>query len=296
MQALTDAAVGVARGLRGGSPLARRAVLRALPHVALCALATMLGRAHGGPAPPGADLAAANANRRARVDEVRRRLALRRRPALARYAARTSANGPSISTCPLLSHSARSQRRSSIAWSWPGGDHDAAAGDDLVRGGLDLRAELVVERLVDLVEQQDVGPAHDRGTRSRAARACPPSSSTPAARTSRRAPLHSLIAGSAARPRRRESPASTPSSSAFSRPVSRPITPAPTDSSEATRPSTCTRPVGHEHAGERPQQRRLARAAGAEQRDRLARTDREAHAGQPEALGPRRRSAARAAG
>lgn len=65
LQAPADAVAGLVRALRAGSPIPRMAVARALPHLLLCAGATAIGRALAGSPPPGADLPAVNAGRRA---------------------------------------------------------------------------------------------------------------------------------------------------------------------------------------------------------------------------------------
>ena len=75
----------------------------------------------------------------------------------------------------------------------------------------------------------------------------------------------------------------------FSRPVKSGWKPAPSSSSEPTRPPTSTLPVGRlDDPGDQPEQRRLAGAVAADEPDRLARLDRERDvAGAPRRPAPR---------
>ena len=82
-----------------------------------------------------------------------------------------------------------------------------------------------------------------RRSRSRAGPACPASSSRPAGRRSCRGRSRPARSASRRRASRIDSPASTPRSWAFSRPVSGLITPAPTESSAPIRPSTSIVPA-----------------------------------------------------
>ena len=150
-----------------------------------------------------------------------------------------------------------------------GGDHDPAAAAELADVVLDDRRG--TRGRAPRRPRRAAGPrARSPGSRrGRAGPASPASRCGPGGRRRRRArALGDQVHRSRPRLGRARARRGPPSSSAFSRPVSSAWSPASVASSEPTRPR---RPhvalVGGQHAGEHPQQRRLARPGRADERD-----------------------------
>ena len=137
-------------------------------------------------------------------------------------------------------------------------------------------------------------PARGARDREAEARAHPLRVRRPGRSNAPRARSRALTPSICARARRGAGPPRTPSSCAFSRPVSCAMRPAWTDSSEPTRPAHLEPPAsGREHAGHSAQERRLARPARPDQRDALARRRRRTtRRAAPQVSSPRRRSRA----
>ena len=121
-------------------------------------------------------------------------------------------------------------------------DHDATVGEQLRRVHADALAVLVIEGLVDLVEEEHFR-CRRNGDGEPEPRAHPlrPAADRPVERCAERR-LALDVRARARAPPPGSAPASTPSRSVFSRPVSEAVSPASMESSVPTRPATVSTP------------------------------------------------------